>query len=137
MIIMAVHFLFFSAEALHPAGKYLMNLIYPIQNEFNRKFTEKYADDELENITIVFICTSEEMLSQGFYNERRYISWKNKYADIRLIILYAPFISADIETRKKMMWDVIERAFDYIRVRKAFSRIDELKQDLYDLYWAM
>ena len=77
------------------------------------------------------------MLSQGFYNERRYISWKNKYADIRLIIPYAPFISADIETRKKMMWDVIERAFDYIRVRKAFSRIDELKQDLYDLYWAM
>ena len=77
------------------------------------------------------------MLSDGFYQERRYISWKNKYADIRLIIPYLQFINADNDTRKKMMWDVIERSLDYIRKRKAFVGIDELERDLHTVYWSV
>ena len=131
---MSTKLLFFIAEARHPAGKYLMNLIYPIGVEFNKRFLNKYSGDKLDNITIIFICTDEEMLSDGFYPERRYISWKNKYADIRLIIPYLQFINADNDTRKKMMWDVIERSLDYIRKRKAFVGIDELERDLHTVY---
>ncbi len=137
MIVMNTKLLFFSAEARHPAGKYLMNLIYPIEVEFNKRFLNKYSGDKLDNITIVFICTDEEMLSDGFYPERRYISWKNKYADIRLIIPYLQFINADNDIRKKMMWDVIERSLDYIRKRKAFVGIDELERDLHTVYWSV
>ena len=137
MITMVTRLLFFSAEARHPAGKYLMNLIYPIEKEFNKRFSSKYSSDMLNNITIVFVCTDEEMLSNGFYKERRYISWKNKYADIRLIIPYWEFVRADNDTRKKLMWDVIERAFDYIRAKKAFLTIDEFRRDFHDLYWSM
>ena len=134
---MDTKFLFFSAEARHPAGKYLMNLIYPIEVEFNKRFLNKYSGDKLDSITIIFICADEEMLSLGFYQERRYISWKNKYADIRLIIPYSKFINADNGTRKKMMWDVIERSLDYIRKRKAFINIDELERDLHTVYWSV
>ena len=134
---MATRLLFFSAEARHPAGKYLMNLIFPIENEFNEKFSGKYSSDILNNITIVFICTDEEMLSNGFYKERRYISWKNKYADIRLTIPYSQFIRADNDIRKTMMWNVIERALDYIKAKKAFLSIDEFRRDLYSVYWSM
>lgn len=77
-----------------------MNLIYPIANEFNEKYSPKYSSGKLSNVTIVFICTDEEMLSRGFYKERRYISWKNKYADTRLIIPYLQFIRADNDMRK-------------------------------------
>lgn len=110
---------------------------HPIGVEFNKRFLNKYSGDKLDNITIIFICTDEEMLSDGFYPERRYISWKNKYADIRLIIPYLQFINADNDTRKKMMWDVIERSLDYIRKRKAFVGIDELERDLHTVYWSV
>ena len=127
--------LFFSAEAKSPSGTILMKTIYPIQNSFNEKYSDKYLSDKLKNITIVFICTDESMLLQGFYTERRYISHKNNYADIRLLIPYCEFIRACPNERKKMMWEVIKSALDYIRKRKAFVRIDELEHDLYNIYW--
>lgn len=127
--------LFFSAEAKSPAGKYLMNLIFPIETAFNENSAYKYSNDNLNSITIVFICTDEDMQSQGFFKERYYISWKKKYADIRLIIPYRPFISADHDIRKSMVWDVIERALDYLRMKHAFSAIDELENDLRGIYW--
>ena len=101
----------------------------------SKKFSNKYSTDKLNNITIVFICTDEDMIAQGFYKERRYISWKKKYADIRLMIPYAPFIKADQETKKRMIWDVIERALEYVRMKNAFVCIDELTADLRQIYW--
>ncbi len=133
---MDARFLFFSAEAKSPAGYLLVQAIHPIELQFNAKYASKYATDRLENITIVFICTDEELLSQGFYNERRYISWKKKYADIRLQIPYLQFIHADTNARKAMMWDVIERAIEYLRKRNALERIDEFADDLRQVYWA-
>lgn len=133
---MNANFLFFSAEAKSPAGKYLMDLISPIEVEFNEKFSNKYSVDKLNNITIVFICTDEEMLSQGFFKERHYISWKQKYADIRLMIPYVSFVHANPEIKKKMMWDVILRALDYLRERNALLSIEEFTKDLQTIYWS-
>ena len=132
---MEASYLFFSAEAKAPTGYQLINIIHPIEKKFNEQFASKYTDDTLENVTIVFICTDEEMISRGFYPERRYISWKKKYADIRLIIPYLEFLRADEKTKKAMMWEVIARALDYLRKKKALQRIDEFEKDLHDVYW--
>lgn len=129
-------FLFFSAEAKSPAGYHLINLIHPIEISFNKDYSDKYSSAELENITIVFICTDEDMIAQGFYKERKYISHKNKYADIRLHIPYDEFLKADLPTRKQMMWNVITRAFAYLKARKVFTPIDELEEDLSHLFWS-
>lgn len=113
-----------------------MDLISPIEIEFNKKFSDKYSVDKLNNITIVFICTDEDMLSRGFFKERHYISWKQKYADIRLMIPYVSFIHANLEIKKKMMWDVISSALAYLRKRNALLNIDEFTKDLQEIYWS-
>lgn len=129
-------FLFFSAEAQSPTGKYLMNIYYPVENKFNEIYASKYVNEDLENITIVFICTDESMHERGFYRERSYISHKNKYADMRLNIPYNEFKKADKEVQRQMMWEVIKRALDNIRRKKAFKRIDELESDIFSVYWS-
>ncbi len=63
------------------------------------------------------------------------LSWKKKYADIRLIIPYLEFLRADEQTKKAMMWEVIVRALDYLRNKKVLQRIDEFEKDLHDVYW--
>lgn len=133
---MSNKFLFFSAEAQSPTGKYLMNIYYPIETKFNEIYASKYANEELDDIAIIFICTDEQMHERGFYKERNYISRKNKYADMRLDIPYNEFKRADEKVRKQMMWEVIKRALDNIRRKKVFGRIDELEKDLFSVYWS-
>lgn len=113
-----------------------MSIYYPVENKFNEICASKYKNEELENITIVFICTDESMHDRGFYRERNYVSHKNKYADMRLVISYNEFKKADEKTRKQMMWEVIKCALDNIRRKKAFKRIDELESDLFSVYWS-
>lgn len=85
----------------------------------------------------MFICTDEEMQARGFYKERNYISWKNKYADMRLLLPYDEFLCANDDKKKEMMWDVIARAFDNIRKKKALADIDELEKDFKSVYWSV
>ena len=75
------------------------------------------------------------MLARDFYRERRYISLKNNYADIRLQIPYEQFWRSDKESQRQMVWDVIKKAIDYIRHKKAFLQIDEFENDLKICYW--
>lgn len=132
---MSNRFLFFSAEAQSPTGKYLMNIVNPVEQRFNEIYESKYKNEELERIAIIFICTNESMHESGFYRERDYISHKNKYADMRLNVSYNEFLKADEELRKQMIWEVIKHSLDNIRRKKAFNRIDELECDLYSVYW--
>ena len=127
--------MFFSAEAMSPASKYLMDAIYPVEQRFNEVYESKYKNDELESIAIIFICTNQSMQESGFYPERNYISHKNKYADMRMIIPYNDFLKADEKLKKQMIWDVIKRALDNIRRKRAYKRIDELEDDIYSVFW--
>lgn len=127
--------LFFSCEALHRAVDPLMAIAYPAEKKFNELYAKKYSNEKLKSIAIIFICTNQDMLAREFYHERRYISWKNNYADIRLQIPYEQFCHSDKETQKQMVWDVIKKAIDYIRQRKAFFQIDEFENDLKICYW--
>ncbi len=127
--------LFFSCEALHRAIDPLMTITYPVEQKFNELYTKKYSGENLKSIAIIFVCTNEDMISRGFYNERYYISWKNKYADIRLQIPYEQFLHSDEKTKKQMVWDTIEKAINYIRQKKAFLQIDEFENDLKNCFF--
>ena len=114
-----------------------MDLIGPIETEFNIFFSNKYSGDKLNSITIVFICMDEDMLLKGFYEERCYISWKKHYADIRLKIPYTPFLKGTHYEKKQLVWDVIKRALKYLYLKNAFSKIDEFTKDLSNFFWNM
>ena len=129
--------LFFSAEAKAPAGKLLMDLIGPIETEFNKKFSSKYSGGKLKCVTIVFICMDEDMLHKGFYEERRFISWKKQYADIRLMIPYTPFLKGSLNEKKQLVWEVIKQALEYLYSKNAFSNIDEFAKDISNVFWNM
>lgn len=55
-------YLFFSAEAESPAGYYLMEMWNPVEMDFNATHIASEYGDQLDNICIVFICTSEQLL---------------------------------------------------------------------------
>ena len=112
-----------------------MDLVVPIEQKFNETFSGKYSTDILNNITIIFICMDKCTMDQGFYKERHYISWKKKYADIRLALSYEQFVKADEITKKKMIWEVIDRALDYLKIKKALTCVEGLTDDLRQVYW--
>ena len=124
-------YLFFSAESQDPAGYFICKMLNPIEQRFNEKFTQKYENRELSQITIIFICMEEE-----WFKERKYISRINRYADFRLKLDYIPFLQADEKKRKQMLWDVIERAFSIIKTRKGYGELAaEVENDLRTVFW--
>ncbi len=128
--------LFFSAEAhFTKAGGLIVKVANRVEKKFNEMYTKKYENQELESITIVFVCLTQQMMKEGVLKERNYISHKNKYADMRLWIDSDEYIKADEEKRKQMIWNIISRALNNIRLKKAFNRIDEFEEDLKQVYW--
>lgn len=129
--------LFISAEALYTTSdELILKITNPVEKKFNDMYTEKYANEELEGIAIIFICLTQQMMNEGVLKERNYISYKNKYADMRLWIDSMKVRKADEITRKQMVWDTIARALNNVRIKKAFKRIDEFEEDLRRIYWS-
>lgn len=120
-------FLGFSAEAMSPAGRLLMDLTNPVQKMFNQRFKNKIYCTDLDEIFIVFICFPKEAC---FYKERKYVSHKNRYADMRLYVDYDQFLMADTLGRIKMIYSVIERAVGIIAERVSFLQKDECLNDI-------
>lgn len=123
-------FLAFSAEAKAPAGFILMNMINPVKKMFNNRFSVKNYCVDLDDIFIVFICTSNEMKQNGVYKERKYVSHKNRYADLRLHIDYEQFLTATNAERLAIIWNVICRALNYIHGKVPSLNFDELMCDI-------
>ena len=119
-------FLGFSAEAMSPAGRLLMDLTNPVQKMFNQRFKDKIYCADIDEIFVVFVCFPEEC----FYKERKYVSHKNRYADMRLYIDYDEFLKADIPDRRKMIYSIIERAVDITAERVPSLKKDELLEDI-------
>lgn len=135
-------FLGFSAEATAPAGYLLMTLLRPVRELFQEKCSQKKYCSELDSIFIVFVCTSKEMKSDGFYKDRKYVSHKGRYADMRLNMDYDLFIESNNEKRMRMMWDVIKQSVEIVFNRVPSLKKDELIQDIkhsiYSIYhWTM
>lgn len=89
---------------------------FALQKEFKEKLlplqNNNYGD-ELIHIGIISIIMREEFFVDGAYKERKYISRKNKEADIRLRIDYKKFVKSSNETRRQIY---IEHIIESIRI---------------------
>jgi len=123
-------FLAYSAEATSPTGYLLMELINPVKRIFDEQFGSKEYCVDLDDIFIVFVCISRASREENFYKDRKYVSRKCRYADMRLNIEYEDFLQADSQTRFGMMWRVIETAIGVTAQRVPTLKRDELIGDL-------
>lgn len=63
--------------------------------------------ENIESIGIIINCFPNELLIDGWGKPRKYISYKNKYADIRLPIPYDNFMNANYDKQYLMVVDNI------------------------------
>jgi len=73
-----------------------------------------YGSD-INEIGIIMICATHDLLDEGFLKERKYISWKKKYADIRLQIDFDWFAKADKATQRLLVAKNIVDSIRFIR----------------------
>lgn len=104
--------LFISIEAQSSSGHIISNIRNQIESIIGNIEVTDYTND-LDNIGIIINCFDEKILSVGFGKTRKYISYKKRYADIRLNIPYNEFMEADKEKRFDM---VKENIYESIRI---------------------
>ena len=107
--------LFFSAEAESPAGYYLLRMWVPVEKLFNELHSFNEYGNQIQHICIVFICTSDTLISSGFYPERKWISHIKKTADYRIRITYLSFLSGNDSLRWDLTINAISRALNDIQ----------------------
>ncbi len=103
-------FWFVSLETYEAVGMKLADLLFPVE----RKFTDCHFGDsfseKLDRLAIIPMCMPTITLK-----ERRYISWKNRYADVRLIIPYNEFLHGSKAERLTLCKKNIQDAVEYVR----------------------
>lgn len=104
--------LFISTEAQSSSGHIISNIRNQIESRIGNIEVTNYTND-LDSISIIINCFDKNFLSVGFGKTRKYISYKNRYADIRLNIPFEEFMEADKQKRFEM---VKKNIYDSIRV---------------------
>ena len=125
-----MRYLIFSAEAESPAGYYLMNMWHPVEMAFNAIHVASEYCDQLDSICIVFVCSSEQVLSNGYYPERKYISHKKRFADYRVHVPFLEFLESDPSGRWTLTTNAISRALSGIKRKLPTFQADKLLQDI-------
>ena len=99
-------------------------------DEKNLEEIENYGT-EFKEIFIISSCISKEIIEQMEWKERRYISRKEKSADIRLHIDYEKFMSETLENKKLIYIKNIIDSIDVVISRsKGDFRGEDLKRDI-------
>lgn len=125
-------FWFVSLEAYEPAGAKLAGLLFPVEREFtNRHFGERFSE-QLDCLSIIPIC-----MPTVIYKERRYISWKNRFADIRLIIPYHEFLYSNQTERIALCKKNIVDAVEYVRKKDATFEADRFLKEVWAAFSAI
>ena len=108
-----------------------MNLINPVKKLFYEKFHNKTYTLDLDEIFIVFVCISNDMQTDGkIYKDKKYISKKNRYADIRLNINYEEFIVSQQPQRIYLIWNTVKEAITIVAQRVPSINRNELINDI-------
>jgi len=107
-------FLFFSTESESPAASLLMDILRQVEDEFLREYSETVFSEQLDSIAVIPVCVSQAMIERGFGKERRYVSLKRRFADVRLRISYSEFIQADRKGRISLCRECVHQAAQYI-----------------------
>ena len=122
-ILQQMGFLFFSTEAKIPAGPILMDILRPIELRFYQLYQNVVFSQILREIAIIPVCFPEDMIQEGDIKERRYVSLKRSLADLRLFLSYEDLIDADYNGRKKLCFELIQKAAEYIATKdKTFQK---------------
>lgn len=107
--------LFFSTESKSPASILIMQILNPVGAAFTEKYHAEKFSENLEKIAIIPVCIPESMIQDGWLKERRYVSLKKRYADIRLHIPYDAFVQGDESIRVWLCMKNIADAVSYIK----------------------
>lgn len=104
-------------------------MLFPIEKEFtDRHFGERFSE-KLDRLAIIPMCMPTITLK-----ERRYISWKNRYADVRLIIPYDDFIYGDQTERILLCKKNIQTAVEYVKRKDATFEADRFLEAVEDAF---
>lgn len=101
--------LFLSCDAQVSAVVIIGGIIKEIDKRIGEIEIADYTN-ALDSIGIIIKCFDDEWMKSGHGKERKYISWKNRYADIRLLIPYDKLIQADRTAQFGIVKDCIFEA---------------------------
>lgn len=118
--------LFISTEAQSSSGHIISNIRNQIESRIGNIEVINYTND-LDSIGIIINCFDKNFLSVGFGKTRKYISYKNRYADIRLNIPFEEFMEADKDKRIDMVKNNI-----YESIRIIDSKLNKKKGCSFD-----
>lgn len=117
------HFAFFSVEGEGAAAVKIMEILNPVQAALNE--LDKRYSSQLDSIAIMPICVSDEERP-----ERRYVSLKKRYADLRLRIDWNAFCTATAETRRCLCLENLRACAAYIAKKDASFLLEEFLADI-------
>ena len=124
-------FWFVSQETYEAVGMKLADLLFPVEKEFtDRHFGERFSE-KLDQLAIIPMCMPTVTLK-----ERKYISWKNRYADVRLIIPYHEFLHGDHSERISLCKKNIQDAVEYVRKKDTTFEADRFLEAVWDAFSA-
>jgi len=104
-------------EAYEAAGGKLSDILFPAEKEFTERHFGEQFSEQIDRLAIIPMCMPTVTLK-----ERRYISWKKRYADIRLIIPYGEFTRSSQTERIALCKKNIQDAVEYVRKKdKTFA----------------
>ena len=118
--------LFISIEAQSSSAHIISNIRNQIESRIGNIEVTNYTND-LDSIGIIINCFDKNFLSVGFGKTRKYISYKNRYADIRLNIPFEEFMEADKDKRIDMVKNNI-----YESIRIIDSKLNKKKGCSFD-----
>lgn len=106
--------MFISSDAQLPAAAFIHDINKLIAKGIEDSINISDFTNTLDSIGIIVKCFDEKWKSMGHGKERKYISYKNRYADIRLNVSYADFMSANKLERFYMIKNLIISAVKII-----------------------
>lgn len=120
-----------ASEGYHKAWKYVnKRLSFVCEENGNLEEDDTYGT-EFQDVGIITIIIPKEM--KEYWKERKYISRKNRSADIRFYIDYERFIKETPKNQRLMYIENIIKSIEVLKERsKGDFKGDKLIQDILD-----
>ena len=115
------NYIFISSES-DEIGYALNRAYMPIENSLSILKASDYGN-LLDRIAIIMVCIPGDMIKAGSLPERRYISWKGRYADIRLHIDWDTMDKADRHTQELLVAKNIIDSITVIKTRAEKKKV--------------
>ena len=110
--------LFISSDAQLPVAALIGDINKIISNRLECNINVSDYTKDIDKIGIIILSFTDEWKKWGHGKERRYISYKNRFADIRLNISYDEYLKSDKLTRFNIIKDTIISAIRIIDQRR-------------------